>query len=128
MKLVITESKIKNLVFNYLNKSQEFKGVDEFRTGYKNLVRVFGSSECFDDDVDCDDYDKVLTYYQNKEMYEDFNDVISPYPESDFPLIELDYRIYDLLSNLFGEKIINEFVKDWLNEKFELDSIKVTPN
>jgi hypothetical protein len=38
-------------------------------------------------------------------MYEDFNDVISPYPESDFPLIELDYRIYDLLSNLFGEKI-----------------------
>jgi hypothetical protein len=127
MKYLIPESKIKNLIFDYLDDSKLFKDVEEHRTGYPAAVKEYFQTVRLDDDADLD-YDHVFTYYRDSEAYEIISGVDSPYGDEYYPLIELADYIYEPLKNLFGEKIVKEYVKEWINYKFNLNSTHLEPN
>jgi hypothetical protein len=127
MKYLIPESKIKNLIFDYLDDSKLFKDVEEHRTGYPAAVKEYFQTVRLDDDADLD-YDHVFTYYRDSESYEIISGVDSPYGDEYYPLIELADYIYEPLKNLFGEKIVKEYVKEWINYKFNLNSTHLEPN
>ena len=118
---------MKKLVYNYLDKSQLFEDVKEHRTGYPAAVKeYFKRTDWGDGD---DEYDHVFTYYRDPEAYEDISGVLSPYPPNEYPLIEVDtYNVYEPLENLFGENIVKQYVKEWINEKFGLSATHLEPN
>jgi len=128
MKYLITESKFKNMIFDYLEDSPLFKDVEEHRTGYPAAVKEYFQTVHLNDDMD-PDYDHVFTYYRDSESYEDITGVESPYGDEYYPLIELDTNyIYNPLSSLFGEKNVKEYVKEWINNKFNLKANHLEPN
>jgi len=131
MKFLITESKIRNIIFDYLDKNPLFDDVNEHRYGINRLVyliRPFYKTEDFGDDID-PDYNLVFIYFKNRQSYEEYHNVMSTYEENSFPLIELDYEYYfKPLSDLFSEKNVKQYVRDWLNSKFKLNAIQLEGN
>lgn len=128
MKYIITESKIKETIFNYLDDSPLFKNVEEHRSGYPAAVKEFFQTVEWGDDID-PDYDHVFTIYRDPEAYEWIVGVESPYPPNYFPLIELDTNyVYNPLSNLFTEENVKQYVKEWINNKFGLNANHLEPN
>lgn len=129
MKFLVTESKIRNTIFNYLDNSPLLKDVQEHRTGYPAAVKeYFQTVHWGDDDVD-PDYDHVFTYYKDPKSYEIITGVGDVYPPHLFPLIELDTNyVYNPLSNLFTEEMVKKYVREWINEKFDLDAVHLEPN
>jgi hypothetical protein len=70
MKFLITESRIKEAIFDYLESSGLFDDVEEHRTGYPAAVKeFFRKSDGVDDDEPY--YDHVFTYYRDPESYEE---------------------------------------------------------
>jgi len=127
MKYIISENNIRSLVYNYLDSSPLFEDVQEHRTGYPAAVKEYFQEVYFEDMNH--DYDHVFTYYRDGEAYEDISGVESPYAPDYYPLIELDTNyVYDPLKNLFGENIVKQYVKDWINEKFGLNASHLEPN
>lgn len=128
MKYLISESKIKNLIFDYLDNSSLFEEVQEHRTGYPAAVKEYFKTVHLDDDMD-PDYDFVFTYYRDSESYGDLTGVESPYSDEYYPLIELEtHYIYEPLSNLFGENNVKNYVKEWINNNFKLNATHLEPN
>lgn len=128
MKYLIAESKIESLMFKYLDESPLFKDVEEHRTGYPAAVKEYFQTVEWDGNTD-PDYDHVFTYYRDSEAYEDISGVESPYGDEFYPLIELDTNyVYNPLANLFGEKNVKEYVKQWINNKFKLNANHLEPN
>lgn len=128
MKYLITESKIKEIIFNYLDDSPLFEDAEEHRSGYPAAVKEYFQTVYLDDDSD-PDYDHVFTYYRDPESYEDISGVECPYPSNFFPLIELDTNyVYNPLSDLFTENNVKQYVKDWINNKFGLNANHLEPN
>lgn len=128
MKIVISESKIRDVIFNYLNDSPLFHGVEEHRTGYPAAVKEYFQTVHWGDDID-PDYDHVFTYYRDPESYEIITGVGDVYPPKLFPLIELDTNyVYNQLSNLFTEDMVKKYVREWINQKFGLDAAHLEPN
>ena len=128
MKYIISENNIRNLVYKYLDDSPLFEGTEEHRTGYPAAVKEYFQTVYIDDDTDYD-YDWVFTYYRDNEAYEDVVGVESPYTPDYYPLIELETNyVYEPLKNLFGENIVKQYVKDWINEKFGLNASHLEPN
>ena len=66
----------------------------------------------------------MFTYYPDLESYE-YEDV---YQENEFPMIEMDTYLYDDLSSLFNEKIIQTNLLNWLNKTYGLDAIQLLPD
>lgn len=128
MKYLITESKLKNLIFDYLDNSKLFKDVEEHRSGYPAAVKEFFQTVEWDENTD-PDYDHVFTYYRDSEAYENIVGVESPYGDEYYPLIELDaIYVYEPLENLFGENNVKVYVKEWINNKFNLNAVHLEPN
>lgn len=128
MRYIISENNIRKLVYNYMDTSPLFKDVEEHRTGYPAAVKEYFQTVHWGEDID-PDYDHVFTIYRDPEAYENIVGVESPYSPDYFPLIELDTNyVYDPLKNLFGESIVKEIVKDWINEKFGLNATHLEPN
>jgi hypothetical protein len=128
MRYIISENNIRNLVYKYLDSSPLFEGVEEHRTGYPAAVKEYFQEVHSGEDID-PDYDHVFTYYRDPESYEDIVGVESPYSPDYYPLIELDtYYIYEPLEGLFGENIVKQYVKEWINEKFNLNATHLEPN
>ena len=127
MKYIINENNIRNLVYKYLDSSPLFEDVEEHRTGYPAAVKEY-FQEVIWDDMDRD-YNHVFTYYRDPEAYEDISGVESPYLPEYYPLIELNTNyVYESLVNLFGENIVKQYVKEWINEKFNLKASHLEPN
>jgi hypothetical protein len=128
MKFLITESKLEKIIFDYLNQSNLFKDVNPHRTGYGKSVQEYFKTVDYEEDMD-PDYDHVFTYYGDPEAYEDIVGVESPYSSDYYPLIELDTNyVYERLSSLFTEENVKKYVKDWINQKFNLDAVHLEPN
>jgi hypothetical protein len=127
MRYIISENNIRNLVFKYLDSSPLFEDVNEHRTGYPAAVKEYFQEVIWEDMNH--DYDHVFTYYRDPEAYEDIVGVESPYSPDYYPLIELDtYHSYEQLEGLFGENIVKQYVKEWINEKFNLNASHLEPN
>ena len=128
MKFLITESKLQKTIFDYLDNSNLFKDVNEHSTGYPAAVKEYFQTVNWGDDID-PDYDHVFTYYRDPEAHEDIVGVESPYSSDYYPLIELDTNyVYNPLSSLFTEEIVKKYVKDWINQKFNLNAVHLEPN
>lgn len=127
MRYIISENNVRNLVFKYLDSSPLFEGVEEHRTGYPAAVKEYFKITNWGDGDD--EYDHVFTYYRDLEAYEDIVGVESPYSPDYYPLIDLDtYYVYEQLEGLFGENIVKQYVKEWINEKFGLNASHLEPN
>ena len=122
MELKINESKFKKILFNYLDNETEFKRAQEHRTGYGSNVREFFIESNFGEE-DSPDYDWLFTYYKTPEDYEDIVGVVSPYGSSEFPLIEYNSYDFDPILKMFGSKLSQEYVLEWLNYYFGVGAI-----
>ena len=128
MKIFLTESKVRDSIFNYLDDSPLFKDVSEHRTGYPVDAKEYFQEVSWGEDID-PDYDHVFTYYRDHQSYEDITGVEDYYPPHVFPLIELDTNyVYTPLSNLFTDEMVKKYVREWLNQKFGLDAVHLEPN
>lgn len=128
MRLIITESKVRDTIFKYLDGSPLFKNVSEHRTGYPAAVKEYFQEVNWGEDID-PDYDHVFSYYRDPESYEYITGVEDYYPPHVFPLIELDTNyVYTPLSNLFTEDVVKRYVKEWINQKFDLNAVHLEPN
>lgn len=125
MNYIINEEKIKDTFFKYLSSLPELK-CDHRGSSGDGSIEYYPIEHLEPNEFDeYDDPEKSFTYYPTVDSYE--------YPEEsyeseEFPLIELDFYIYRDIINIFGEKIFNEFSKEWFNDNYNLNLNSVHPN
>lgn len=117
MKLIIKESKIQKIVFDYLDNESLLKNLRSDSTWNPEATNYFPI-------IKGEDYpDYSFSYYPSQETY-DYPDT---YEEDVFPMIEVNYDIWSKLEDMFGEKLVTEFLLKWINEKYNLDAVSIYP-
>jgi hypothetical protein len=108
----ISDLKLKNSFFNYLNSTSELnvESNDSWMDGATPYYLINGE---YFDDLDYEPSPIVFVYYPNENSY----DFRNTYNNDEFPLIELDYEIYSNLINMFGEVIVHHYMPEWISNK-----------
>lgn len=109
----ISDLKLKNSFFNYLNSTSELdvESLDNWMDGATPYYPVYW--DIVDDFGDYEQAPIVFVYYPNENSY----DFSNTYNNDEFPLIELDYEIYSNLVNMFGEVIVRHYMPEWISNK-----------
>ena len=114
MNYIISENKLNSFLLDFFESNNDLSNL--FHVVYVNRPSIdFYSKE---------NEEWVFTYFPDIESY----DFYETYSENDFPMIELNHKIYEDLENLFGEKIIKTSLLDWLNKTYSLESVEIFPN
>ena len=108
----ISDLKLKNSFFNYLNSTSELD-VESHDSWMDGAITYYLLNGEYFDDLDYEPSPIVFVYYPNENSY----DFSNTYNNDEFPLIELDYEIYSNLINIFGEVIVHHYMPEWISNK-----------
>jgi len=122
MNYIISENKLNSFIDDYFEKNDKLSNLRSVDT-YNGLgTDYWQTHENYEEDEFISGW--VFTYYPDLESYE-YEDV---YQEDEFPMIEMDTYLYDDLSSLFNEKIIQTNLLNWLNKTYGLEAVQIVPN
>ena len=115
MKLIIKESKIQKIVFDYLDNEPLLNNLKSSPAWNPESTNYYPQFES-------EDYpDYSFSYFPSQETY-DYPDT---YEEDMFPMIEVNYDIWGKLEDIFGEKMVTEFLLKWINSRYDLNAVSV---
>jgi len=120
MNYIISENKLNSFVEDYFEKNGKLSNLKSVETN-NGLGTDYWKTNGDDDEYY---WEFMFTYYPDLESYE-YEDV---YQEDEFPMIEMDTYLYDDLSSLFNEKIIQTNLLNWLNKTYGLEAVQIVPN
>jgi hypothetical protein len=119
MKFIINESKFNEIIKDYFKETPELYPLDKVRGWDVNNYNFYPSSSDFGDDDESRDYS--FSYYLDEDNYPELN----TYEKEEFPLIEMNAYLWDKLESLFGKKVIEINLLDWINGTYGLDAVKI---
>jgi hypothetical protein len=119
MKFIINESKFNEIIQDYFKENPELYPLDKVRGWAFDNYNFYPSSSDLGDDDESPDYS--FSYYPDEDNYAELN----TYEKDEFPLIEMNAYLWDKLSSMFGEKVIETNLLDWINKTYELDAVKI---
>jgi len=123
MNYIISENKLNSFIDDYFEKNDKLSNLRSVDNTYNGLgTDYWQAHENYEEDEFISGW--VFTYYPDLESYE-YEDV---YQEDEFPMIEMDTYLYDDLSSLFNEKIIQTNLLNWLNKTYGLEAVQIVPN
>lgn len=125
MKFIISEKKIEKTINDFFEIY--FKNIVEgYRDGQYDPLVFFHMNEHSEDDEEFDYV--VIRYFKTAETYDEYHNDFNTYSWDEFPMLEMDYLMYNKLIEMFPEKLFKNNFINWFNKKFNLDVKTINPN
>lgn len=122
MRFNIVESKLDNALESYFNSNDKLSNLRYVDSWNGLATNYFPSHENYEEDEYTSDYS--FAYFPDLDSY-DYKEV---YGEDDFPMVEMNNNLYQELVSMFGEKIIESKLLDWINRTYNLDAKQILPD
>jgi hypothetical protein len=120
MKFIIKETKFNEIIQDYFKENRELFPLKEVAGWHPNTIN-FHPIESNEDDED-NHLDYSFSYYPTRASYE-----MDTYDYDDFPLIEMNFYLWEKLESMFGENVVQKNLLDWINSTYKLDAVKLMP-